>query len=351
MPRLAADLPDAAVGLAPALDRLLDLRDDDRPDAFGHAVAGLRVQVDGVEQRTPHVVLVLIVRAIADPHRLRVLVPVRFGRMDSVRSRSPPSPYITWRSLPSWTDRRRTRRTRPLPNRTRACTGPTARTSVRIHGVSVVPVPLAARRLGQRGGGSRHQRAGGRVREALQRERTALQVDPPGMVGNSTVIQPLAPSTPASATSGRPRPRRTRRFVVGPRRNDEPLVAVAHGRVRVRALALEAQPQIAGEPERQVARRDPCGRRRSPRSRTPSSRPPARSRARARSPSGARRGRSRSGPCAAGRVRLRDRRGVVGDPPARCVSSYQGPTRRASRITSHPVRVCQVVSSSSVPGT
>ena len=36
---------------------------------------------------------------------------------------------------------------------------------------------------------------------------------------------------------------------------------------------------------------------------------------------------------------------------ARCESSYHGPTSRASRITSHPVRVCHVVSRTSVPGT
>src|SRR4029450_8382373 len=36
-----------------------------------------------------------------------------------------------------------------------------------------------------------------------------------------------------------------------------PLVALAPPRVRVGALALEAHPQIAGEPEWQGARRDP----------------------------------------------------------------------------------------------
>ena len=43
-------------------------------------------------------------------------------------------------------------------------------------------------------------------------------------------------------------------------------------------------------------------------------------------------------------------RPFVLDRPLR-VSSYQGPTRSASRITSHPVRVCHVVSRTSVPGT
>ena len=68
---LAAHLPDAAVGLAPVVDRALDLAHEDRPDALGQVVARLGVQVDRVEHRAPDVVLLLVVGAVADPHRLR----------------------------------------------------------------------------------------------------------------------------------------------------------------------------------------------------------------------------------------------------------------------------------------
>jgi hypothetical protein len=71
---IPAHLPDPAVGLAPVLHRALDLVDDDRPDLLGHLVAGLRVQVDRVQQGAPHVVLALVVGAVADAHGLRALV-------------------------------------------------------------------------------------------------------------------------------------------------------------------------------------------------------------------------------------------------------------------------------------
>ena len=73
---LAADLPDPAVGLAPVLDRRLDLALEDRPHALVERVARARVQVDRVEQRAPDVVLVLVVGVVADPHRAGALVAV-----------------------------------------------------------------------------------------------------------------------------------------------------------------------------------------------------------------------------------------------------------------------------------
>ncbi len=58
---------------------------------------------------------------------------------------------------------------------------------------AVVPVALAPRRLRQRGGGGGDDRAGRRVGEALEDEGRALQVDPPGVVGEVAVAQPFAP--------------------------------------------------------------------------------------------------------------------------------------------------------------
>src|SRR5439155_24320062 len=75
MPRLAAHLPDPAIRLAPMVDRRLDLADEDRPDTLVEPVTGLRVEVDGVEDGPPDVVLPLVVRAVADPDRSRALVP------------------------------------------------------------------------------------------------------------------------------------------------------------------------------------------------------------------------------------------------------------------------------------
>ena len=75
MLRLAANLPDPLVGLAPVRDGQLDLLDEDRPDPLWKLVACLRVQVEGVEERAPDVVLVLLERAVPDPDRARPLIP------------------------------------------------------------------------------------------------------------------------------------------------------------------------------------------------------------------------------------------------------------------------------------
>src|SRR5215467_10152586 len=77
MPRLAADLPDAGVGLAPALQRMLDLMPGHLPDPLVEPVPGLGVQVEGVEDHAPHVVLLLLVGGVADADRPRALIAVQ----------------------------------------------------------------------------------------------------------------------------------------------------------------------------------------------------------------------------------------------------------------------------------
>ena len=60
-------------------------------------------------------------------------------------------------------------------------------------GVPIVPVALAARRLGQRGGGGRGDRAGGRERQALEGQGAPGQVAAPAVVGETAVGQPVLP--------------------------------------------------------------------------------------------------------------------------------------------------------------
>ena len=72
--RLAAHLPDAAVGFAPVLDGLLDLLLEHRPQHLGDLLARLGVQIHRVQHGAPDVVLHLVVGAVADPHRARVVV-------------------------------------------------------------------------------------------------------------------------------------------------------------------------------------------------------------------------------------------------------------------------------------
>ena len=94
--------------------------------------------------------------------------------------------------------------------------GPEAEGRVADPAVAVVPVAFAAGGLGQRGGRRGDDRAGRRVGEALEDQRRALQVDPPGVVGEVAVAQParartLRSSRAAPAPPGRCAGRRGRR--------------------------------------------------------------------------------------------------------------------------------------------
>jgi hypothetical protein len=65
--------------------------------------------------------------------------------------------------------------------------------------IAVVPVAFALRGFRQRGGARRQNGSGRRVAQPLERQRAALQVRPPGMVGEVADVDPLAP-----ALAGRP---------------------------------------------------------------------------------------------------------------------------------------------------
>ncbi len=76
MAQLAADLPDPAIWLAPDLERALYLLLEHDPHPVGQVVARAGVQVDRFEYRPPHVVLDVVVSAVADADRARALVAV-----------------------------------------------------------------------------------------------------------------------------------------------------------------------------------------------------------------------------------------------------------------------------------
>ncbi|GAA3409320.1 hypothetical protein GCM10018952_09610 [Streptosporangium vulgare] len=75
MPGLAAYLPDATVGLPPVPDDGLDLPLQDGPDPLVQTVPRAGVDVEGVEDRAPDVVLTVPVGGVADPDGLGSLVP------------------------------------------------------------------------------------------------------------------------------------------------------------------------------------------------------------------------------------------------------------------------------------
>ena len=119
--------------------------------------------------------------------------------------------------------------------------------------VAVVPVALAARRLRQRGRGGGDQRAGGRVGEALERERAALQVAAPRVVGEVAAGEPVLPvvrrphEPPVGLVVG------LRRRVLAPGERDVQRLALLHQVPRGGARALDAEVEVGRELQLDVA--------------------------------------------------------------------------------------------------
>ena len=283
--RLPADLPDAAVGLVPVLDGLLDLPLQHRPQCLGQLLARSRVQVDRVEHGAPHVVLALVVGGVPDAHRLRTLVPGQVGQLELVELLLAADPVHDLQVLVVPADvvdegeevvglAVEAERVQ-APERERAVADPC---------VAVVPVALAAGGLGQARRGRREQGTGRRVGQALEGERAALQVGAPRVVGEDTLRDPLAPELlrPPQLV-GRDLPRR-RRGQGGPGQRDERLVPVDHARACRRRPAVDAEPQAAGQAQRRAVLRSRRGSCCSRRCRTPTAshrgRSPARDRTR-----------------------------------------------------------------------
>ena len=251
---LAAHLPDAAVGVAPVVQRGLHLLGQDRPDPLGQVVARLGVEVERVEDRAPHVVLVLVVGAVADADRRGALVAGQvverlLGQLvlaaDAVHD-------LELRLLALGHVGHEVEEVVGLPVEPQRVEAPEHEGGVADPGVAVVPVALAARGLGQRGGGRGHQRAGGRVGEALERQRAALEVGAPGVVGELAVVEPVLPVVrgPDQAVVGVLVGRGRR--VLGPRQRHEQRVALLHHRPRGGPRALDAHVEVGGQPQLDV---------------------------------------------------------------------------------------------------
>ena len=322
MAGLAAGLPDPLVRIGPGRDRRLDLFADQLPVGFGAGPPQrFLVQVDRVEQRAPDVVLVLVVGAVADPHRSRPAVApeVVEGALGQVLLAADPVHDLQVRVLAADFEDEFHERLRLLAEAERV-QGPEAEGGVADPAVAVVPVPFPAGRLRQRGGRRGDDRPGRGVGQPLQDQRRALKVDPPGMVREAAGPQPLSPEL-----FGRVEPlerlRRASRpaeVVVPPGHRAEPGLVLAEVHRPGRRPAVERELHVRGQA--QLGSFAPRGR--SPRrARLRSTRPPrprrrtaartpcrCRPRRRCRSSPAATSGRPRAGSAAATRVPVRPSR-------------------------------------------
>ena len=195
MLRLAARLPDALIGFPPHRLGALGLVLDQGPQPPWQPLASAGVQQHRVERRAEHVVLALVERAVADPNRASAgvsaqTVDLRFGEVatavDPVHDLQP----AVVSALEVGDELHELVR---LPVEVEEVERLQREGRIADPGVPVVPVALAAGSFGQRGGQGRDRRAGRHVREALDRERRALDQRAELVIGNAGPRQPVAP--------------------------------------------------------------------------------------------------------------------------------------------------------------
>ena len=250
---LAPDLPDALIGVARVGDGGLDEPGHALPnglDDLGRALA--EVDVDGIEEHPPDVVLVLVPGTVAHPHRPRV-TPARqvvegglgevLASVDAVHDLQVEVGASPGHRLEDEREVLERLPVEPDPvqraQHERGVTDP---------GVAIVPVPGAPGGLGQRGGGGRHDGATGGVAQTLERQCAALHVHAPRVVGKRAVGEPVPPV----ADGGRElllRLVQVGGLAAGPRQRDKCALALVQGRAPVTpgARRPEAEGRRDGE--------------------------------------------------------------------------------------------------------
>ncbi len=346
-------------GFCQICDAHRDLLLHQRPQVVRHVVAPLGVQVDRIDDRPVDVVLALVVGAVADPHRPRVVVAAQVVErlLGQVALAADAVHDLQRAVLVAVEVDDELHEVVGLPVEPERVERVEGERGVAHPGVAVVPVALATRRLGQRCRQRRDQRAGRRVGEALQRQRRALQVARPPVVGELAVGQPRAPVVEGVGhrLARPPRPcGRSPRLRPSPRAAKQRSPSHRVWRARTRDDSTPSR--------RSLARRISCScavgsvlaahvRHAAVlvRGQLPDRRARARSRTSARTRPRARPAPARTRPAgSASAATAWSVGGRVCGPAS--APSRQGPMASASRTTSQPLRVFHVVSSTLVPG-
>ena len=171
------------------------LLEDDRRHVLGHALAGLRVDVDRVEQGAVDVVLALLVGGVSDPHRLRpdVASQVVERLLGQLRLAADAEHDLGLGAAAVEELADELHELARLLVEADHVQAPEGEGRVTDPGVPIVPVALPARRLGQRGGERGDHRPRRLVGQPLERQRRALEGPAPGVVRKRPPLQPAAP--------------------------------------------------------------------------------------------------------------------------------------------------------------
>ena len=255
MPGRAAHLPDAQVRLAPVLQRRFHLAAHHRPHPLVQPLPAAQLEVDGLQHGAPDVVLALGIGLVPHPHRPRPVVPAEVVEDPLGEHALAVHPVdhldlvVTLGEVgeePEEIIR--------LPVEAQRVQAPQGERGVAQPAVAVVPVALPARDLRQRRGGRGDHGAARRERQALQRQRAALQVAAPRMVRETAPGQPVLP-----VVRGPDQPLACllvgeRRRVIGPGQGTEMDLTLPHPGPGHGPAALEPEPQVGGQ-----GQRDPLG--------------------------------------------------------------------------------------------
>jgi len=212
------------------------------------------VQVHRVQDRTPDVVLALVVGAVADAHRARVVVTGEVVEGLLVQVALPTHPVHDLQRV-----RRAVLAARDVADEAEEVVGlavqaqrvqpPQRKRGVAHPGVAVVPVALPARGLRQGGRGGGEQGAGGGVGQPFERECALLQVGTPRVVREAAQGDPLPPALLGLPHGVRGLGPGLRGGQVRPAQGHEDVVALGQPRACPGLPPLQPQPQVGGELE------------------------------------------------------------------------------------------------------
>ena len=245
--RLSPDFPYPAVRLLPVFQRGLDELDHPVPPGR----AQLRSLVPGmcvhqVQDHAPHVMLVLVERAVAGPHRPRAAIARQMIKRPFRQIPLPAQPVHDLDAVRQRGFEEEGEVLVRLPFEAEAQQRPQHESGIADPGVTVIPVPGTSGGLRQRRRRGGQDGAGRLIAESLEGQRAAFQERPPPMVGQAGHAQPFTPERGRGAQLGE------RLFVAGrrlrtPGQRREGMFSLMQDGVPVAARPGQRQPQIGRE--------------------------------------------------------------------------------------------------------